>query len=36
MRGEVHQNGDLMTRATAKFMEAWISESGLGPEVTAG
>ena len=29
MKGEVRQNGDIMARATAKFMEVRISKSGL-------
>jgi uncharacterized protein (TIGR00369 family) len=29
MKGEVHQNGEIMARATAKFMEARISETGV-------
>jgi hypothetical protein len=36
MNGEVRQNGDIMARATAKFMEARISDSGLAPEVGVG
>ena len=36
MNGEVRQNGDIMARATAKFMEVRISESGVAPEVAVG
>jgi len=36
MNGEVRQNGDIMARATAKFMEVRISESRVAPKVAVG
>ncbi|MBM4148104.1 MAG: PaaI family thioesterase [Lentisphaerae bacterium] len=36
LNGEVRQDGDIMARATAKFMEVRISESGVAPEAAVG
>jgi len=33
MNGDVRQDGVIMARATAKFMEVRISDSGLAPEI---
>ncbi len=36
MRGEIRQNGELMARASAKFMEVRMPDSSVGTEIDVG